>query len=629
MGRRRAATGRVSMLAGALAIVASVLVGPVPSATAATVTRVAGADRYETAALLSRTRFSPNVPYVYIANGEGWVDALAAGAAAARRGGPVLLTLANGIPPATVDELNRLRPAKIVVAGGPAVIAESVVSALRSFAPTVVRRHGPDRYSTAVAIATDAFPSASEAFVASGESFPDAMTGVPAAYAADAPILLVAPNALPGSTASALQSLGVSKATILGGTAVVSPGVQSQIDSIVATVSRLAGADRSGTSVAVSTATFPATTGTVYLTFGWKAADALAAGPVAALAPGPILLTQSDCVPQIVDNEINRLAPTTVVVIGGTAVTGPGVANRSICPMPPRVPTVSGQTGPAFDDEGPDPYVVRFGSTWYAYTTGTTWGNRIGILTSTASTPRTGWRTLTGQTWGSTALPSIPSWQVADTQWAPGVYKWGDRYNLFYAAKSKTIGNWCLSVAGSNSPAGPFTDTSSGPLICQPSLGGSIDPQPFIDTDGSPWLHWKNNDGSGHPAVSKVWAVRLGLDGVTPYGPHYEVMAKDTERYPWQKTLDNPQMVVDGGVRYLFYAGGNWEDASYVVGYAVCASAVGPCTSGPNPILGSYGSVVGTGGGNAVRDAAGNWYLSYHAWQSGKRKFFVANLTFR
>jgi beta-xylosidase len=294
---------------------------------------------------------------------------------------------------------------------------------------------------------------------------------------------------------------------------------------------------------------------------------------------------------------------------------------------------VSGQGPPAFDDDAPDPDVVRFGSTFYAYTTGTTWGNHIGVLTSTS--PTSGWRT-TGRTFGSTALPTPPSWQVADTQWAPGVYLWNGRYEMFYAARSKALGVWCLSVAGSDRPTGPFTDMSSGPMLCQPEIGGSIDPQPFVDSDGSPWLHWKNNDGSS-AAVSKVWAVRLGLDGVTPVSGATEVLAKNTQRYPWQTTVDNPQMVIDGGTHYLFYSSGNWDDASYVVGYAVCSGPAGPCTSGDNPILQSYGSAVGTGGGTLVQDASGSWFISYHAWDSsctsaacgGKRRLYVANLTFR
>ena len=48
----------------------------------------------------------------------------------------------------------------------------------------------------------------------------------------------------------------------------------------------------------------------------------------------------------------------------------------------------------AWNDAGPDPDIVRVGSTWYAYTTGTSWGNNIGVLTSSVarhSAVRAGW----------------------------------------------------------------------------------------------------------------------------------------------------------------------------------------------------------------------------------------------
>ena len=69
-----------------------------------------------------------------------------------------------------------------------------------------------------------------------------------------------------------------------------------------------------------------------------------------------------------------------------------------------------------------------------------------------------------------------------------------------------------MTVATASSPTGPFVDSSSGPIICQLDIGGSIDPQPFVDADGKPWLHWKNNDGSTAD-VSKVWAAPLSTDG--------------------------------------------------------------------------------------------------------------------
>jgi beta-xylosidase len=134
-----------------------------------------------------------------------------------------------------------------------------------------------------------------------------------------------------------------------------------------------------------------------------------------------------------------------------------------------------------------------------------------------------------------------------------------------------------------------------------------------------------------------VWAVQLTSDGVSLGGPIREVLAKDTQKYPWMTTVDNPQMVIAGGVHYLFFTGGNWESASYAAGYAVCAGPAGPCTPAPNPILTSYGNAAGPGGGTVAQDPSGAWWMSYHAWDKGctndgcggTRRLYVAPLTFR
>lgn len=156
--------------------------------------------------------------------------------------------------------------------------------------------------------------------------------------------------------------------------------------------------------------------------------------------------------------------------------------------------------------------------------------------------------------------------------------------------------------------------------------------------DGRAWLHWENNDGFGSNAVSKVWAAPLARDGVTLAGSARAILTKDTTRYPWQTTVDNPQMVLVDGVHYLFHTGGDdVGNDSYATGYATCAGPVGPCTTAAEPLLRSYNNVAGPGGGTVVRDAAGRWWLSYHAWTAGctsytcdgKRKMYVAPLTFR
>ena len=95
-----------------------------------------------------------------------------------------------------------------------------------------------------------------------------------------------------------------------------------------AEASRLAGATRVDTAVAISQAAFPLSADTVYLARADVFADALAAG---ALTDGPILLVPS-CgeVPTEVAAEIARLEPLEVVALGGeSAVCSDAVGGRS------------------------------------------------------------------------------------------------------------------------------------------------------------------------------------------------------------------------------------------------------------------------------------------------------------
>ena len=297
---------------------------------------------------------------------------------------------------------------------------------------------------------------------------------------------------------------------------------------------------------------------------------------------------------------------------------------------PPAAPSLVPGAAPAFADDAPDPDIVRDGSAWYMFTTGTTWGNNLGVLTS--SSPTGGWRTLSGKPYGSTALANIPSWQRAGTETSPGVYQWNGRWVMFYDAIDGASGKYCLSVATSPSPTTPFTDTSGGTFECQVALGGSIDPSPLVDANGRPWLLWKSNDGSS-ASVSDVWAAPLGNDGATLAGQPQLVMAKDSVAHPWETTVDDPQMVVAGGRYLLFFTGGDWQSANYATGYAVCAGPTGPCTQPQaGPLLASYGPAAGPGGGSLASDAGGNWYLAYAAWSpgctnyscGGKRQLYVA-----
>ena len=80
---------------------------------------------------------------------------------------------------------------------------------------------------------------------------------------------------------------------------------------------RLAGVDRFATAVEVSQAIYPGGARVVYLAAGYNFPDALAAGPAAAAEGAPILLASQDVIPAATRNELVRLNPRTVVVLGG------------------------------------------------------------------------------------------------------------------------------------------------------------------------------------------------------------------------------------------------------------------------------------------------------------------------
>ena len=292
--------------------------------------RVSGPDRYATAAAVSRQSFAANVPVAYVATGLKFPDALAAGAAAGIQGGPILLTNTTSLPTATRDELTRLRPQRIVVLGGTAVVAANVAAALDAYtAGTVTRIAGADRYATAAAVSRAAFgPGVGAAFVATGESFPDALSAGPAAVKSRGPVLLVARGSLPQVVRDELTRLKPQQIYLLGGTSAVSDTVKQALQAYSsAPIVRLSGADRFATAVAVSKKFFnrpPA----AYLATGMNFPDALAAVPASGRAGSPLLLVGPATVPSVVRAELGRLFPPRCYLIGGTAVIGNAVVSQ-------------------------------------------------------------------------------------------------------------------------------------------------------------------------------------------------------------------------------------------------------------------------------------------------------------
>jgi len=300
--------------------------------------RFAGANRFATATAVSRYFLGEGAERdIVIVNGLNFPDALGAGPLAARLGGPLLMVTANAIPAETAVELDFLDPRTITIVGGTGAVSSAVEAQLATYvggSDNVQRIDGANRYETSRAVVASIGVSAqsiTRLFIATGQSFPDALSAVPAAISVGGAILLVDGRraALDDLTATYIDSINV-PVTIVGGTGVVSAGIQSQLVSRGVVVDRVSGSNRYATSIAIARQYFPYAE-FAYLTNGSGFADALAIGPWAGLGRSPVYLTQSSCIADAVfDDLIDRLF-SNATLVGGEGVLSQRVFDFEPC----------------------------------------------------------------------------------------------------------------------------------------------------------------------------------------------------------------------------------------------------------------------------------------------------------
>jgi beta-xylosidase len=261
-------------------------------------------------------------------------------------------------------------------------------------------------------------------------------------------------------------------------------------------------------------------------------------------------------------------------------------------------------TNPVYRHDFPDPYVLRVGRTYYAYSTNT---GSVDIPTL-VSHDLVHWKS------GNDAFPVPPRW-VASNIWAPDVYRRPDgKYVLYYAAHDIAANHQCVGHAVASTPTGPFVDRSSKPFICQAALGGDIDPAHFVDSNGHVYLLWKN-DGNCCGETTYLFSQRMSADGLKLLGKPAKLLSEDAS---WEGNLiEAPSMWKQGGKYYLFFSANNYASFDYAVGYGTCSGPQGPCKDArENPILVSKCNAAGPGGETIVKDGKGQTWMAYHAWKS-------------
>jgi beta-xylosidase len=257
---------------------------------------------------------------------------------------------------------------------------------------------------------------------------------------------------------------------------------------------------------------------------------------------------------------------------------------------------------PVYNEDFPDPAVLRVGTEYHAYGT-----QGAGKNIQTLSSPDlVHWRP------GNDALPHLGAWAEIGSTWAPEVIAIGQTYAMYYVARASEQGVQCIGRATSADPSGPFADKSAKPIVCQASLGGSIDANPIRAKDGALYLYWKN-DGNCCGKPVHIWGQRLSADGASLTGKPVALM---TNAKAWQGNLvEAPEMVAHGSAYTLFYSANNYASADYGMGYATCRTPLGPCVDRSDAsIVPSNDAAAGPGHCYIVTTPGGAVWMLYHAW---------------
>lgn len=180
------------------------------------VSRIAGPTRTETAAAVARKIGSgPRL----VANGFNPDDAVIAASAMAANGGAVLLTANEVVPSSVAAEIRQADAAVGQVAGN--------ATGLKTFAGTTAS-------DTALAVAKQYYPGATQAVIARSGLPADALAGGALAGEMNAPLLLVDSHRVSSSTLQWLADSQITQLTILGGTNAISEQVVTQLASTIA-----------------------------------------------------------------------------------------------------------------------------------------------------------------------------------------------------------------------------------------------------------------------------------------------------------------------------------------------------------------------------------------------------------
>ena len=229
----------------------------------------------------------------------------------------MLLTKRDELPVETAAVLDALAPDAVILLGGTEAVTAGVEEALEPFTTVpgnVHRIAGANRYEVSADVAR-MIGWSPVAYVASGQNFPDGLTGGAAAGTELAPLLITRPDVVPDPVLEVLGTEVIpTQIYVLGGPVAVSEDVVGQLEEI-APVTRIGGSNRYA--VAENVADLHPSTGGATAASGENWPDALAGTAFAGLVGDKLLLLKSDGVPRQTRSAVLEHQLVNIDVLGG------------------------------------------------------------------------------------------------------------------------------------------------------------------------------------------------------------------------------------------------------------------------------------------------------------------------
>lgn len=219
-------------------------------------TRIAGRNRQLTAVEVSKTLFQ-KADTVILTSSDKMVDALASSPYGVGKNAPTLLVEKDSIMDEVIQEIKRLNPTQIIIAGGKTVISEKVEDQIKQLGIKQQRVAGADRFETAVKLGEEIRRNSSnktDVILVNGYNSIDALTAGSLAAKLNIPILLTGSDQLNKTTEKALKNWNIQNVIIVGGHTQVSETIASQLKNDGVNTSRLAGRTRVETALEVAKA---------------------------------------------------------------------------------------------------------------------------------------------------------------------------------------------------------------------------------------------------------------------------------------------------------------------------------------------------------------------------------------